>query len=80
MRIIFAGTPDFAAHNLKALLTSEHTICAIYTQPDRPAGRGRKLTASPVKQIGLDNNIPVEQPNNFKQQSDRDTLAAYQAD
>jgi methionyl-tRNA formyltransferase len=80
MRIIFAGTPDFAAHNLKALLTSEHTICAIYTQPDRPAGRGRKLTASPVKQIGLDNNIPVEQPDNFKQQSDRDTLAAYQAD
>jgi len=80
MRIIFAGTPDFAAHNLKALLTTEHTICAVYTQPDRPAGRGRKLTASPIKQIALENDIPVEQPINFKQQSDRDILAAYQAD
>jgi len=80
MRIIFAGTPDFAAHNLKALLTTEHTICAIYTQPDRPAGRGRKLTTSPVKQIALDNNIPIEQPESFKQQSDKDTLIAYQAD
>ncbi len=80
MRIIFAGTPDFAAHSLEALLTTEHTICAVYTQPDRPAGRGRKLTASPVKQIALDHQIPVEQPDNFKQQADRDTLAAYQAD
>ena len=80
MRIIFAGTPDFAAHNLKALLTTEHTICAVYTQPDRRAGRGRKLTKSPVKQVALDNNIPVEQPENFKQQSDKDTLTAYQAD
>jgi len=80
MRIIFAGTPDFAAHNLEALLTTEHTICAVYTQPDRPAGRGRKLTASPVKQIALDHQIPVEQPHNFKQQTERDTLAAYQAD
>ena len=80
MRIIFAGTPDFAAHNLKELLTTEHTICAIYTQPDRPAGRGRKLTTSAVKQVALDNNIPVEQPESFKQQSDKDTLIAYQAD
>ena len=80
MRIIFAGTPDFAAHNLKALLTTEHTICAIYTQPDRPAGRGRKITTSPVKQVALDNNIPVEQPESLKQQSDKDTLIAYQAD
>ena len=80
MRIIFAGTPDFAAHNLKALLTTDHTICATYTQPDRPAGRGRKLTASPVKQVALDNNIPVEQPESFKQQLDKDTLIAYQAD
>ena len=80
MRIIFAGTPDFAAHNLKALLTTEHTICAIYTQPDRPAGRGRKLTTSAVKQVALDNNITIEQPESFKQQSDKDTLIAYQAD
>ena len=64
MRIIFAGTPDFAAETLKALLTSEHEICAVYTQPDRPAGRGRKLTPSPVKQLALQHHIPVEQPLN----------------
>lgn len=81
MRIIFAGTPDFAAHTLSTLINAgDYEICAVYTQPDRPAGRGRKLTASPVKQIALDHNIPVEQPLNFKQQSDVDQLANYQAD
>jgi len=80
MRIIFAGTPEFATEILKKLLSSEHEICAVYTQPDRPAGRGRKLTASPVKQLALDHNIPVEQPLNFKDDDARQTLADYQAD
>lgn len=80
MRLVFAGTPEFAAHTLSALLNSEHTVCAVYTQPDRPAGRGRKLTASPVKQIALEHNIPVEQPLNFKEQTTREVLASYQAD
>lgn len=80
MRIIFAGTPDFAATTLAALLTTEHEICAVYTQPDRPSGRGRKLTASPVKQLALEHHIPVEQPLNFKAEADRATLAGYQAD
>ncbi len=80
MRIIFAGTPDFAAESLKALLLSGHDICAVYTQPDRPAGRGRKLTPSPVKQVALDHQIPVEQPLNFKQQDSLNQLASYQAD
>jgi methionyl-tRNA formyltransferase len=80
MRIIFAGTPEFAAQSLKALLTTDHEICAVYTQPDRPSGRGRKLTASAVKQVALENNLPVEQPINFKNQSERDILAAYKAD
>lgn len=80
MRIIFAGTPDFAATTLAALLTTEHEICAVYSQPDRPAGRGRKLTASPVKQLALQHHIPVEQPLNFKAEADRATLASYQAD
>ena len=80
MRIIFAGTPEFAAQSLKALLTAEHEICAVYTQPDRPSGRGRKLTPSAVKQVALEHNIPVEQPTNFREQKDRDDLAAYQAD
>lgn len=80
MRIIFAGTPDFAATCLAALLTSQHEIVAVYSQPDRPAGRGRKLTASPVKQLALEHNIPVEQPLNFKDPEDRQRLQDYQAD
>ncbi|MFA0122166.1 methionyl-tRNA formyltransferase, partial [Vibrio sp. 10N.261.48.A2] len=55
LRIVFAGTPDFAALHLAALLSSEHEVIAVYTQPDRPAGRGKKLTASPVKNIALEN-------------------------
>lgn len=80
MRIIFAGTPEFAAHTLEALLGTEHEICAVYTQPDRPAGRGRKLTASPVKQLAVENNLPVQQPLNFKTEEARQLLAEYQAD
>lgn len=80
MRIIFAGTPQFAAETLKALVSTEHEVCAVYTQPDRPAGRGRKLTASPVKQLALDHHIPVEQPLNFKEDDAKQKLADYQAD
>jgi len=80
MRIIFAGTPEFAAETLKALLNAKHEICAVYTQPDRPSGRGRKLTASPVKQLALDHSIPVEQPLNFKVENSQQILADYQAD
>ncbi|NQZ52795.1 MAG: methionyl-tRNA formyltransferase [Piscirickettsiaceae bacterium] len=80
MRIIFAGTPDFAAEILKALITTKHELCAVYTQPDRPSGRGRKLTASPTKQLALKHNIPVEQPLNFKLQDAQQQLANYQAD
>jgi len=80
MRIIFAGTPEFAAETLKALLTTKHDICAVYTQPDRPSGRGRKLTAGPVKQLALENNIAVEQPLNFKESEAKQILANYNAD
>lgn len=66
LRIIFAGTPEFAAEHLKTLLGSHHQVIAVYSQPDRPAGRGKKLTASPVKEVALANNIPVYQPLNFK--------------
>jgi len=62
LNIIFAGTPDIAAHCLTALLQTHHHISAVYTQPDRPAGRGKKLMASPVKNIATANNIPVYQP------------------
>jgi len=80
MRIIFAGTPEFAAETLQALLMTEHQICAVYTQPDRPSGRGRKLTASPVKQLAIQHNIQLEQPLNFKSDDTKRVLANYQAD
>lgn len=80
MRIIFAGTPDFAATILESLLTTEHEICAVYTQPDRPSGRGRKLTASPVKLLANEHQIPVQQPDNFKSIEAKQLLADYQAD
>lgn len=80
LRIIFAGTPDFAAVHLHSLLTSQHEIIAVYTQPDRPAGRGKKLTASPVKEIALAKQIPVYQPENFKSIDDQQTLKNLDAD
>lgn len=80
MRVIFAGTPDFAATHLQALLDANIEIVAVYTQPDRPAGRGKKLTPSPVKQLATEHNIDVYQPINFKEQADRDQLAALKPD
>lgn len=80
LRIIFAGTPEFAAEHLKALLNSRHQVIAVYSQPDRPAGRGKKLSASPVKEVALANNIPVYQPLNFKTEEARAELAALNAD
>ena len=80
LRIVFAGTPDFAARHLAALLSSEHEVIAVYTQPDRPAGRGKKLTASPVKNIAVENDIPVYQPENFKSDEAKQELADLNAD
>ena len=80
MKIVFAGTPDFAVPTLQALLDSEHQICGVYTQPDRPAGRGRKLTASPVKALAVSVNLPVFQPENFKQAGALEQLAALEPD
>lgn len=80
MRIIFAGTPDFSVPALQALIDSEHEVVAVYSQPDRPAGRGRKLTASAVKQKALEHNIAVYQPLNFKETTEQQTLADLNAD
>jgi methionyl-tRNA formyltransferase len=80
LRIIFAGTPDFAARHLAALIDSEHHIVAAYTQPDRPAGRGKKLQASPVKQLALEHDIAVYQPENFKSEAAQQQLAELNAD
>ncbi|MDO6685467.1 MULTISPECIES: methionyl-tRNA formyltransferase [unclassified Agarivorans] len=80
LRIIFAGTPDFAARHLSALINSQHQVIAAYTQPDRPAGRGKKLQASPVKQLAEQHNIEVFQPENFKSEDAQQQLAALNAD
>ncbi len=80
LRIIFAGTPEFAAEHLKVLLGSRHQVIAVYSQPDRPAGRGKKLTASPVKAVALEHNIPVYQPLNFKTPEAVSELENLQAD
>jgi methionyl-tRNA formyltransferase len=80
LRLVFAGTPDFAVPCLQACRRDAVEIAAVYTQPDRPAGRGRKLTPSPVKQAALDAGIAVEQPTNFKDPAARARLAAYAPD
>jgi methionyl-tRNA formyltransferase len=80
LRVVFAGTPDFSVACLEACLASGAEVVAVYTQPDRPAGRGRKLAASPVKAAALAAGIPVEQPESFKAEADRDRLAAYAPD
>ncbi|EAS62888.1 methionyl-tRNA formyltransferase [Photobacterium angustum] len=80
LRIVFAGTPDFAARHLAALLSSQHQVVAVYTQPDRPAGRGKKLTASPVKNIALEHDIPVYQPASLRNEEAQQELAAIEAD
>lgn len=79
-RIIFAGTPDFAAVHLKALLEANFEIVAVYTQPDRPAGRGHKLTPSPVKSLALEHNLLVFTPVNFKDEADIAAWESHQAD
>jgi methionyl-tRNA formyltransferase len=80
LRIVFAGTPAFAAEYLSALLASEHHIAAVYTQPDRPAGRGKKLMASPVKTLALAHNLPVHQPPSLRDAQAQQALAALNAD
>ena len=69
MRIVFAGTPEFAVPPLSALLNSPYEICGVYTQPDRPAGRGRKLTPSPVKVLAQKAGLPVFQPEKLKDEA-----------
>lgn len=80
LNIVFAGTPDFAAGHLQALIDSRHNVVGVYSQPDRPAGRGKKLQPSPVKQLALEHDIDVFQPLNFKQEGSIKELEALNAD
>ena len=80
LKIVFAGTPEFAALHLQALINSHHQVVAVYSQPDRPAGRGNKLQASAVKQLALQHNIPVFQPATLKSEEAQSELANLDAD
>jgi methionyl-tRNA formyltransferase len=80
MNLVFAGTPEFAVPALKALLNAGHTLLAVYTQPDRPAGRGRKLGMSAVKAFALERGLRVHQPATLKSEDEAATLRALQPD
>ncbi|HBR96202.1 MAG TPA: methionyl-tRNA formyltransferase [Gammaproteobacteria bacterium] len=80
LRVIFAGTPDFAVPALSALIASTHEVVAVYTQPDRPAGRGRKLSASAVKQCAEAHRVPVYQPESLRNAEAQAALRALDAD
>lgn len=80
LKIVYAGTPEFAVPALQSLLRSEHSLVAVYTQPDRPAGRGRKLQQSPVKKIALEHDLPLFQPTTFGDARALDELRACDAD
>jgi methionyl-tRNA formyltransferase len=80
LSIIFAGTPAFAVPTLEALIRSEHRILAVYTQPDKPAGRGQKLTASPVKNLALEHHLPIMQPRTLRDPQAQEELKNLNAD
>ncbi|HIJ22236.1 MAG: methionyl-tRNA formyltransferase [Gammaproteobacteria bacterium] len=80
MRILFAGTPDFSVAALNALLESDHELIGVYTQPDRPAGRGRKLKASPVKERALEASLPVFQPTTLRDEAEQQQIESLNAD
>ncbi len=80
LRIIFAGTPEFAVRSLAALLETRHEVVAVYSQPDRPAGRGRKLAPTPVKTLALEHDIPVHQPVSLRDEEAQQILASHNAD
>ena len=80
MRVVFMGTPDIAATCLKRILADGFDVVGVYSQPDRPKGRGMKMIFSPVKEVALAENIPVFQPENFKADEDVDALRALNPD
>ena len=80
MRVVFMGTPDIAATCLKRKLADGANVVGVYTQPDRPKGRGMKMVFSPVKELALAHNIPVFQPENFREDADVQALRDLQPD
>ena len=80
LRIIFAGTPEFSVPTLEALIGSEHEVVAVYTQPDRPRGRGKKMQFTPIKEVAVQHDIPVYQPLSLRDIEAQETLKSLNAD
>ena len=80
LAVVFAGTPDFAVPSLEAITSSRHRLVAVFTQPDRPSGRGRRLTAGPVKERALALGIPVRQPDTMRDADAREAIASFAPD
>jgi methionyl-tRNA formyltransferase len=80
MKIIFAGTPEFAVYALEALIESSHQVVAVYTQPDKPSGSGLKLTSSPIKEFAAKHNLPIFQPASLKDENEQKAMANLNAD
>jgi methionyl-tRNA formyltransferase len=80
LRVVFFGTPEFAVPTLEALIASRHTVAGVVTQPDRPRGRGQRVSDSPVKHVALETGIPVLQPDRLKDEAFLAGLRAWNAD
>src|SRR5229473_1273785 len=80
MRIIFMGTPEAALPSVRRLLDDGHEIVAVWTQPDKPAGRGKKLHQSPVKEFALQHNLTIHQPSKIKTEEAKHLFASHHAD
>src|SRR5437870_885914 len=78
MRVVFMGTPDVAVSSLRALIDSRHDVAAVVTQPDKPRGRGRGMSASPVKHLAEEHGIPVLQPGSPKDEGFADALVVFE--
>src|SRR5260370_3993524 len=80
MRLVFMGTPESAVPSLRRLLDDRHDVVAVWTQPDKPAGRGRKLHQSPVKEFALEHGLTIHQPNKIRTSEARELFASHRAD
>src|SRR5438067_8256261 len=80
MRIVFMGTPESAVPSVRRLIDDGHEIVAVWTQPDKPAGRGKKLHQSPVKEFAIQNTLPIHQPQKLKTSEAKELFASHNAD
>lgn len=80
MRVVFLGTPAFAVPSLQSLIDHSHEVCGVFTQPDRPSGRGQKLQPSPIKALAQKHGIAVFQPEKIRAEENRDIVESLKPD